>query len=66
VLERPPAREACLRPRGPLDPQELIELGDALAPASGPGLDVPGARGDRQIGDGGVLALAGTVRDEQL
>ena len=41
-----------------LDAQQLVVLGHALAAAEGAGLDLAGARGHRQVGDGGVLGFA--------
>mmetsp|Transcript_20867 Transcript_20867/g.31465 ORF Transcript_20867/g.31465 Transcript_20867/m.31465 type:complete len:237 (+) Transcript_20867:218-928(+) len=47
-----------------LDAQQLVVLGQALAPAGGPGLQMAGAQADRQVRDEGVLGLARAVRDE--
>ena len=44
-----------------LDPEQLVVLGEPLAPAGRPALDVPRANSDDQVGDEGVLRLAGPV-----
>src|SRR4051812_20920119 len=44
-----------------LDPEQLVVLGDPLGPGRGTGLDLATVRGDGQVGDGGVLGLAGAV-----
>ena len=41
--------------------QKLIVLGDAFTAAGGAGLDLTGIERHRQVGDGSVLCLAGTV-----
>src|SRR5690606_1880077 len=46
-----------------LDPQQLVVLRDPVAAGGGPGLDLPGVGGHGQVGDGGVLGLAGAVAD---
>src|SRR6266540_6857700 len=46
-----------------LDPKELVVFGGALPPRWSAGLDLPGIRGHGEIGDGGVLGLAGAMTD---
>ena len=48
-----------------LDPQQLVVLGRALATGRSAGLDLSGVGRDRDVGDGRVLGLAGTVRDHR-
>jgi hypothetical protein len=43
------------------NPKELIVLGNPLGPAQRAGLDLPGARRHREVGDGRVLGLAGAM-----
>ena len=45
-----------------LDAQELVVLGGTVGSRQGAGFDLAAIGGDREIGDGGVLGLAGTVR----
>src|SRR5262249_49859400 len=45
-----------------LDAQELVVFGGAIGPRKGAGFDLAAIGGDREVGDGGVLGLAGTVR----
>ncbi len=45
-----------------LDAQQLVVLGHALGAAGGTGLDLAGVQGHGQVGNGGVLGLAGAVR----
>src|ERR1051325_1190430 len=47
-----------------LDAQELVVLGDAVAARGRAGLDLPRVRGHGEVGDGGVLGLAGAMRDD--
>src|SRR5689334_16125449 len=47
-----------------LDAQQLVVLGDALGTRQRAGLDLQRVGGDRDIGDGGVLGLARTVRND--
>src|SRR6187455_116144 len=44
-----------------LDAQQLVVLGDPLGAGGGTGLDLAAVGGDREVGDRGVLGLAGTV-----
>src|SRR3954451_18257387 len=44
-----------------LDPQELVVLRHALGPRGRAGLDLPRPDGDGEVGDRGVLGLAGAV-----
>mgnify|MGYP007000545899 CR=1 FL=1 len=44
-----------------LDKQQLVVLVDALATGGSTGLDLTRVGGHREIGDGGVLGLTGTV-----
>ena len=44
------------------DAEQLVVLGHALGAAGSTGLDLAGVQGHGQIGNGGVLGLAGTVR----
>ena len=46
--------------------QELVVLRDAIRAAGGAGLDLSRSCGDRQIGDGRILRLAGPVRHNLL
>ena len=55
--------------RGPqllLDADELVVLGQAVGAAERAGLDLPAVGGDREVGDGGVLRLAGAVAHHRL
>src|SRR5690606_24469202 len=45
-----------------LDTQQLVVLGDAIAAAQRAGLDLGGGGRHRDVGDGHILGLAGTVR----
>src|SRR3954471_15766413 len=45
-----------------LDAQELIVFGGPIGTRKGAGLDLPAIGGDGEIGDGGILGLARTVR----
>src|SRR6185437_13703652 len=47
------------------DPEELVVLGHPVRPAGSTGLDLPGVGGHGQVGDGGVLGLAGPVGDHR-
>src|SRR3972149_2366162 len=58
-----PARVARPLPQLLLDAQEAVVLGGALAAGRRAGLDLAGAGGHGQVGDGGVLRLAAAVRD---
>src|SRR5690606_355409 len=49
-----------------LDAQQLVVLGDPLAARRGTGLDLAAAGGHRQVGDRGVLGLAGAVAHHAL
>ncbi len=49
-----------------LDAQQLVVLGNALAACRSTGLDLAAADGNREVGDGGVLGLAGTVAHHRL
>src|SRR5690606_20956945 len=51
--------------QGLLDAQQLVVLGHAVAAAQRAGLDLGGGGGHCDVGDGGVLGLAGTVRDHR-
>src|ERR1039457_4144798 len=64
VHERRLPGEARPRTEGLLDPQQPVVLRDPLAPASGTGLEMSGTDGDGEIGERGVLRLAGTMRHE--
>src|SRR3954451_22812827 len=44
-----------------LDAQQLVVLRDPLGAGGGTGLDLAAVRGDGEVGDGGVLGLAGAV-----
>src|SRR5680860_588636 len=44
-----------------LDAEQLVVLRDPLGPRRGTGLDLAAVRGDREVRDGGVLCLPGTV-----
>ena len=44
-----------------LDAEKLVVLGDALAAAGGAGLDLAGVQRNGQVGNRGVLGLAGAV-----
>src|ERR1700704_5954919 len=46
-----------------LDPQQLVVLGVAVGARQRAGLDLQRVGTDRDVGDGGVLGLAGAVRD---
>ena len=48
-----------------LDPQQSVVLADAVRAGQRPGLDLPAAAPDREVGDGGVFGLAGAVRDDR-
>src|SRR5450759_3437176 len=61
-LQRRFPRIFRLRAQLLLDPQQLIVLGDAVRARQRSGFDLAAIGGDREIGDGGVLGLAGTVR----
>src|SRR5439155_4554176 len=58
-------REAGRLPQLPLDPQELVVLGDAVAARGGAGFDLARFPGHREVRDGGVLGLAGAVADDR-
>src|SRR5207244_7015251 len=58
-------REAGRLPQLPLDPQELVVLGDAVAARGGAGFDLARFPSDREVRDGGVLGLAGAVADDR-
>ncbi|MPM30051.1 hypothetical protein SDC9_76593 [bioreactor metagenome] len=45
-----------------LDAQQLVVLGDTVGTGRSAGLDLATAAGDREVGDGDVLGLTGTVR----
>ncbi len=47
-----------------LDAQQLVVLRVAVRAGGRAGLDLAGARRDREVRDGGVLGLAGAVRDD--
>src|SRR6185437_9485205 len=64
-LEGRPSREGGLRAQLFLDAQELIVLGGAIGPRQRTGLDLPAICGDGEVGDGGVLGLAGAVRHDR-
>ena len=46
-----------------LDTEESVVLGNTLAARRSTSLDLAGAEGDDEVGDEGVLGLAGTVRN---
>ena len=46
-----------------LDAQQLVVLGDQIAAAERAGLDLAGAGGHGQVGDGGVLRFSAAVAD---
>ena len=48
-----------------LDAEELVVFGDAVGAAEGAGLDLAGVGGHGEVGDGGVLGLAGAVADDR-
>src|SRR5215510_3819686 len=45
-----------------LDAQELVVLGGAVGAGERAGLDLPAIGGDRQVGNGRILGLAGAMR----
>src|ERR671912_850214 len=49
------SRERAARPEGFLDSEQLVVLGCAVAAARGARLDLAGARGNREVGDGSVF-----------
>src|SRR5690606_7480757 len=51
---------------GLLDAQQLVVLRDTLGAGGRAGLDLSAADGDGEIGDGGVLGLAGPVAPHRL
>ena len=63
--ERGAAGEARGRAELFLDAQKLIVFGDAVGAGGRAGLDLAGAHGDDEIGDEGVLGLAGAVRNDR-
>src|SRR6202035_2303269 len=63
-LQRCPARIFRLRAQFLLDPQQLIVLGGAIGARQRAGFDLAAIGGDRKVGDGGILGLAGTVRHD--
>ena len=46
-----------------LNAEKLVVLGHTLATGRCTSLDLAGTKGDDEVGDDGVLGLAGTVRD---
>ena len=46
-----------------LDAEQLVVLGDPVSAAGGAGLDLAGVGAHHDVGDGGILGLAGAVRD---
>ena len=44
-----------------LDLHETVVLGDTVGPAEGTGLDLAAVGGNRNVGDSGVLSLAGAM-----
>ena len=59
-----PARIARLVAQLLLDADQLVVLGEPVGARQRAGLDLAGVGGDRDVGDGGVLGLAGAVRDD--
>src|SRR5947209_15731397 len=57
--ERARACEAGRLPQLPLDPQELVVLGDPVAARGGTGFDLARFPSHGEVRDGGVLGLAG-------
>ena len=61
-------RRAACKLRGPFqlffNPEKLVELGDALAAASGAGLDVSRAGRDGEIRNERIFGFAGAVGDK--
>ena len=49
-----------------LDAQQAVVLGHALGTGRGAGLDLAAVQGDGQVGNGGVLGLAGAVGHHRL
>ena len=47
-----------------LDAEQLVVLCNTLGTAGSTGLDLAGVQSNSQVGDGGVLGLAGTVRGD--
>lgn len=66
ALERLPTSQPGITTDLPLDPQELIELGDPFPTTARSGLDVTGPRRHGEIGDRRVFCLSRTVRDEAV
>src|SRR5258708_25150927 len=61
-LQGRPARIFSLRAQFLLDAQQLVVLRSAVGARQRSGLDLTAIGGDREVGDGGILGLAGTVR----
>src|SRR5580693_5530761 len=61
-LQRRPARIFRLGTQFLLNPQQLVVFGGAVRARQRAGLDLPAIGGNREIGDGGILGLAGAVR----
>src|ERR1700676_3934536 len=60
-LQRGPSRVFRLSAEFLLDAQQLVVLRGAVGAGQRSGLDLSTVGGDREVGDGGVLGLAGTV-----
>src|SRR5215208_5752050 len=63
IVEGGPAGVACGAAQLLLDAQQAVVLGDALAAGGSARLELAGVGGDDEVGDGGVLRLAGAVAD---
>src|SRR4051812_102057 len=63
--EHSPSRIAGHRPQLLLDSDQLVVLGEAVRTGEAAGLDLPAIGGDGEVGDGGVLGLAGAVRHDR-
>src|SRR5215204_4730238 len=59
------SRKRAARTEGFLDSEQLVVFGRAVAAAGGARLDLAGARGNREVGDGGVFCFARSMRDDR-
>src|ERR1700722_6039767 len=64
-LQRRPARIFRLCAQFLFDPQQLIVLRSAIRARQRAGFDLAAIGGDREVGDGGILGLAGAVRHDR-
>ena len=60
-IKRPKSRVLRSAAKLFLDAEQLVVLGNALTAAGGTGLDLAGVQRNGQVGNGGVLGLAGAV-----